>query len=57
MTRGNVIVMCNLDREVQRLPCRRGVRVLLASFDDVVRDDSSITLPPDSVVIVSGEQR
>ena len=57
MTRGKVIVMCNLGIEVQRLPCKADARVLLASFDDVVRDDSSIALPADSVVIVSGEQR
>jgi maltooligosyltrehalose trehalohydrolase len=55
MTRGSVIVICNLGSEVQRLPCRTGAHILLASFDGVVRDNSRVTLPPDSVVIVSDE--
>jgi maltooligosyltrehalose trehalohydrolase len=53
MTRGEMIVMCNLGSDVQRLPCTRDARVLLASRDEVVRDDSSFVLPPDSVVIAA----
>ncbi len=55
MTRGKVIVMCNLGSDVQWLPCRPGARVLLASHDEVVRDGSNFVLAPDSVVIAADE--
>jgi maltooligosyltrehalose trehalohydrolase len=53
MTRGKVMVMCNLGSDVQRLPCRPGARVLLASRDEIICDDSSFILPPDTVVIAA----
>jgi maltooligosyltrehalose trehalohydrolase len=55
MTRGKVIVMCNLGSDVQRLPRGSGARVLLASRDEIICDDSSFILPRDSVVIAADE--
>ena len=53
MTRGKVMVICNLGSDVQRMPCRPGARVLLASRDEIICDDSSFILPRDSVVIAA----
>ena len=52
--RGPIIVACNLHRESQAIPLPDGRhRLLMSSEDDVNLQDRQVTLPSDSVVILT----
>jgi maltooligosyltrehalose trehalohydrolase len=53
--RGSVLVVCNLNQVLQRVPAgiEAGSRLLLASEDKVQLFQETVELPPDSVAILS----
>jgi maltooligosyltrehalose trehalohydrolase len=56
MERGQVTVMCNLGTEQVELENARRLPLLLASRDDVGAEGGVVTLPPDTLAILSGEK-
>jgi maltooligosyltrehalose trehalohydrolase len=59
LRRGTIAVLCNLSDAAQELPLGRPAprRVLLASHEGVEVGGATVTLPPESVVIVEEEPR
>jgi len=53
--RGGVQVLVNLGQQDANLDVPPGFRVVLASRDDIVSDAGTISLPPDTLVILSKE--
>jgi maltooligosyltrehalose trehalohydrolase len=56
LTRGDVQTHCNLGGVDHRFPVSPNSKMLLASRDRLTVGDSSVVLPPDSVVIVGTNQ-
>jgi maltooligosyltrehalose trehalohydrolase len=57
MTRGTVLVACNLADETQRIPCTglAKKKIVLCSEEKTVAEDSSILLPANAVAILAGQ--
>jgi maltooligosyltrehalose trehalohydrolase len=56
MERGMVTVMCNLGTETVELENPRGLPLLMASRADVEVAGDGVTLPPDTLAVLSGEK-
>jgi len=54
--RGTITVICNLGSENRRFPLTRRAQVLLASRDEIQIDDGSISIRPDTVVIIGARE-
>jgi maltooligosyltrehalose trehalohydrolase len=52
VARGLVVIACNLASNYRSLPANLGAKLILASRPDIVVEDGSIALPPDSVAIL-----
>ncbi len=50
--RGSVVIACNLGSDSRPLPVIDGGKLILASRPDIVGEDGTIALPPDSVAIL-----
>jgi maltooligosyltrehalose trehalohydrolase len=57
MTRGTVLVACNLADATQRIPCTglAEKKIVLCSEEKTVAEDSSILLPANAVAILAGQ--
>ncbi|MGC1424581.1 MAG: malto-oligosyltrehalose trehalohydrolase [Terracidiphilus sp.] len=50
--RGSVVIACNLGSDSRPLPVIGAAKLILASRPDIVGEDGTIALPPDSVAIL-----
>ena len=54
--RGTITVICNLGSENRRFPLTSRAQILLASRDEIQIDDGSISIRPDTVVIIGAPE-
>lgn len=54
MERGSITVICNLGTEDRQFLLPRSSRILLSSYPGLRSADDSLTVPPDTVVVVAG---
>ena len=52
MTRGSIVVACNLNGETQSVPIDRSAKLMFGSRNDVAVEEDRLNLPPDSVAIL-----
>lgn len=57
MDRGLVKIACNLGGEPTEVENSEGFRLLMASRGDVIWQETKVTLPPNTLAILSGEKR
>jgi maltooligosyltrehalose trehalohydrolase len=52
VSRGSIVIACNIASKSRLLPLKRGARLILASRTGVLVEDGSIALPPDAAAVL-----